>query len=123
MSSNAEESTLFGSAEEAKALSPQDKLMLQEHEAAVNLANEGKHADALTKYNAAVSGTAEDAARLPAFLTNRAHTLISLEKLDEAMADCTRAVKLEPKCVPAYLAHAKALSYEGKLQQALDLLR
>jgi len=46
-----------------------------------------------------------------------------LEKLDEAIADCTRAVKLLPECVPAYQAHAKAVAYEGKLQQAIDILR
>lgn len=70
-----------------------------------------------------MAGSAEDAASLPAFLTNRALTLISLEKLDEATADCTRAMKLDPKFVPAYDTGAKALAYEGKVQQALDLLR
>ena len=100
-----------------------DLEMAQENGAGVELADAGKHADALPHYNKAVAGSAEDAASLPAFLTNRAQTLISLEKLDEATADCTRAMKLDPKFVPAYDTGAKALAYEGKVQQALDLLR
>ena len=104
-------------------LSAQDKEVLSMNEEAVKLAGEGKAAEAVAVYDKAIAASAEDGAGLAVVLTNRAVVLITLDKLDEAIADCTRAVKRDPKYEGAYQAHAKALACAGKLQQALDLLR
>jgi tetratricopeptide (TPR) repeat protein len=93
------------------------------NEEAVGLAGEDKHEEALEKYTKAIAGSEDDSPILPVFLANRAHSLIGLGKLDEAIADCSRAQVLEPKCVMAWVTHAKAYAYRGKLGQALDLLR
>jgi|TARA_B110001450_G_C17542950_1_gene449380 tetratricopeptide (TPR) repeat protein len=93
------------------------------NEEAVKLAGEGKAAEAVAVYDKAIAASAEDGAGLAVVLTNRAVVLITLDKLDEAIADCTRAVKRDPKYEGAYQAHSKALACAGKLQQALDLLR
>merc|ERR1712195_148258 len=117
--SQAVESTLFGGAPEPKPLTPQGIL----NDEAVKFSLDGKHEEALGKYNKAITDTAETDEKLPIFLSNRAHSLVVLERLDEAIADCLRAEKLDPKCVMAYVAHSKACAYKNKLGQALDLLR
>jgi|TARA_B110001450_G_C17274489_1_gene340874 tetratricopeptide (TPR) repeat protein len=93
------------------------------NEEGVKLANNDDHEAALNNYTRAIKDSAEDSVLMPIFLSNRAHSLISLDKLDEAIADCTRAAKCDPKCVMAYVAHSKVYAYKGKLGQALDLLR
>ena len=93
------------------------------NEEAVALSGEDKHEEAIEKYTKAIAGSEDASPILPVFLANRAHSLISLEKLDEAIADCSRAQVLEPKCLMAWVAHSKAYAYKGKLGQALDLLR
>jgi len=93
------------------------------NEEGVKLAGTDMHEEALTNYTRAISGSVEDSVLLPIFLSNRAHSLIAVDKLDEAIADCSRAVKSDPKCVMAYVVHSKAYAYKGKLGQALDLMR
>lgn len=93
------------------------------NEEAVKLSLAGQNEEALEKYTKAITESKEDDAVLPIFLSNRAHTLIALERLDEAIVDCARAEKLDPKCVMAFVAHSKAYAYKNKLGQALDLLR
>lgn len=93
------------------------------NEEAVKLSLDQKHEEALEKYNKAISETKDDDEKLPIFLSNRAHSLVSMDRLDEAIADCERAEKLDPKCVMSYVAHSKAYAYKNKLGQALDLLR
>lgn len=77
----------------------------------------------MAKYNQAISEVKDDSQLLPIFLANRAHSLLGLDRLDEAIADCERAEKLDPTCVVAYVAHSKALAYKGKLGQAIELVR
>ena len=104
-------------------LSEQDKIAMQLNEEAVQLAGAGKQAEAAAGFDKAIAAATEAGPGMPVLLTNRAATFIILERLDEAIADCTRAVKLDPKYAGAFLAHSKALAYKGNLQQALDLLR
>jgi tetratricopeptide (TPR) repeat protein len=110
MSQNAVESTLFGG-EAPTAQSPQGVL----NEEAVELSLAGQHEAALEKYNKAIADTTDGDEKLPVFLANRAHSLVSLERLDEAIADCVRAQALDPKCITAYVAHSKAYAYRNKL--------
>ena len=63
---------------------------------AVALAHEDKHEEAIEKYTKAIAGSEDASSLLAVFLANRAHSLISLGKLDEAIADCSRAQVLEP---------------------------
>jgi len=114
MSAKNVENTLIG-AEEEKPLSDNEKKMNMYNEEAVKLANANQHESALTNYGRAISGSTEGDELLPIFLSNRAHSLISLDKLDEAMADCARANKADPKCIMAYIAHSKVYAYKGKL--------
>ena len=93
------------------------------NEEGVALAKEDKHDEALEKFSTAISGSADDSVLLPIFLSNRAHSLISLDKLDLAIADCSRAQTVEPKFLMSYVIHSKAYAYKGKLGQALDLLK
>ena len=117
------ENTLIGGTEEGKPLSPNEQKMNLYNEEAVKLAIADKHEEALTNYGRAISGSADEDELLPIFLANRAHSLIQCDKIDEAIADCTRATKVDPKCIMAYIAHSKAFLYRGKLGQSLDVLR
>ena len=81
------------------------------NEEGVKLANSEKHDEAITNFSRAIDGSADGDKRLPAFLANRAHSLIYCDRLDEAIADSTRATKADPKCIIAYMGHAKALLY------------
>ena len=104
-----------GAAEEEITLTDNEKKMNLYNEEGVKLANTDMHEEALNNYTRAISGSADDSVLLPIFLSNRAHSLIAVDKLDEAIADCSRAVKVDPKCVMAYVAHSKVYAYKGKL--------
>lgn len=118
MSQNAVESTLFGGAE---PVAQSQQGLLNDEGTKLSLA--GQHEEALVNYNKAITMSPDDDKLLPAMLANRAHSLVALDRLDEAIADCTRAEALDPKCIMAYSAHSKAYAYRNKLGQALDVLR
>ena len=84
---------------------------------------EDKYEEALPKYNQVISETKEDDEKLPLFLSNRAHCLIGMNRLDEAQADCERAIKLDDKCQYAYVTLSKQWAYRQKLGPACDVLR
>jgi len=93
------------------------------NEEAVKLSKADQHESALTNFERAISGSAEGDVLLPIFLANRAHSLMAVGRLDEAIADCVRAIKADPKCLLAYIVHSKVYAYKGKLGQALDILK
>jgi len=89
----------------------------------VKLSLDQKHVEAIEKYNLAISESEGDNEKLPIWLSNRACSLVILEKIDEAIADCVRALTLDPKCVMALIPHSKAYAYKGDIGRATDILR
>jgi|TARA_B110000285_G_scaffold231158_1_gene299187 hypothetical protein len=43
--------------------------------------------------------------------------------LDKAIADCQKAIKINPKYTKAYYRHSKVMAYKNKLGAALDILK
>jgi lipopolysaccharide biosynthesis regulator YciM len=77
----------------------------------------------MRNFDNAIMNTKDDDEKLPIFLANRAHALIALDRLDEAIVDCVKACKLDPKCVMASVAHSKAYACKQKIGQAIDILK
>ena len=123
-SSKAVESTLgAGEPEKVEKFTDNELEMKQHNENGVKLANIDMHEEAITEYDKAISGSADDFLLLPIFLCNRANSLTQLDKVDEAIADYVKTVKIDPTCVMAYEGHSNVYANKGKLTQALDLLR
>ena len=55
--------------------------------------------------------------------SNRAATLLALERYEEALADCERVLELDPKFMKGYLRKAMALRALGRKREALDVAR
>ena len=107
MSSQAVADTL-GAEKEAVPLTPQGLV----NEEGVKLSLSGHFDEAVRNFDKAIKDTKDDDAKLPLFLANRAHALIALDRVDEAITDCVKACKLDPKCVMASVAHSKAYAYK-----------
>lgn len=58
----------------------------------------------------------------PVLFTNRAQAQIRLKQFDEAILDCKKAIKLNPKSIKAQVHLAKALHGKGELQKAIEIL-
>lgn len=54
--------------------------------------------------------------------TNRAQSLIKLQKYLDASHDCRKAIKLKPDFIKAYIHLSKALKELGEFQEAIDTL-
>ena len=48
--------------------------------------------------------------------------MIKLERFDEAIEDCTSAIKLNPELTKAHVHLAKALQGRGDFRKAIDIL-
>ena len=110
MSTQAVADTL-GAEKEEVPLSHQGLL----NEEGVRLSLAGHFEEAVRNFNEAIKETKDDDEKLPLFLANRAHGLIALDRVDEAITDCEKACKLDPKCVMASVAHSKAYAYKQKI--------
>jgi predicted O-linked N-acetylglucosamine transferase (SPINDLY family) len=75
----------------------------------------GDHVRALDLINRAIAIRSRD----PAFLCNRGNALKALGRLDEALADYARAIKLKPDFAAAHGNRANALKLLGRLDEAL----
>ena len=53
----------------------------------------------------------------------RANVLLELGRVDEAIADCQKALKIKPDYMNAFTTHAKALAYKNKLGASFEMLK
>lgn len=79
----------------------------------------GDHAAALDCYSAGLAVEPDHAI----LLSNRAHALYMLGRLEEGLADARRCVSLRPDFVKGFLRSAKILRELGRSQEALEMLR
>jgi len=75
--------------------------------------------DALKLYTKAI----EQAPTVPKFLCNRAAVHITLGQYDECIADCSRALLLDPGMIKAHKRLAKAYCEIGAFDKAVDQLK
>ena len=54
----------------------------------------------------------------PTYLLNRAAAALMLERADDALSDCTKALELDPSLVKAHVRSAKALTQLGRVSDA-----
>lgn len=55
--------------------------------------------------------------------TARAQILMRMGKIEESIADCERAKKIEPTYIQAYIQHSKALAYKNKMGASYEMLK
>lgn len=77
------------------------------------------YADAILLYTKAINAAPE----MPVYYTNRAAALFMQGDLDECIADCHRALRLEPSLTKAHVRLAKALCEKGDFAKAALHLR
>lgn len=82
------------------------------------LAGKGQYEEAIEEYTKVIEANATTTTRVKAYI-NRAGAYINLERYDEAIADCTEAITLEPQRVRAYLYRATAYNTMGDYELAI----
>ena len=75
----------------------------------------------MEKYNKAIEDKGDKATEID--FCNRANAFIEMQELDKAIADCQKAIKINPKYIKAYYRHSKVMCYKNKLPAALDILK
>lgn len=55
--------------------------------------------------------------------TTRANILLEVGKIEEAIADCEKALKIKPDYMAAYKTYSRALCYKNKLGAAYEMLK
>lgn len=58
-----------------------------------------------------------------AMLVLRANVLLEVGRVEDAIADCEKAVKIKDDYLPIYEAHSRALQYKNKLGAAYEMLK
>lgn len=58
-----------------------------------------------------------------AMLTVRANVLLEVGRVEDAIKDAEKAVKINENYLSAYMAHARALAYKNKLGAAYEMLK
>ncbi|CAG8610887.1 1966_t:CDS:2 [Funneliformis mosseae] len=76
--------------------------------------------DALEYYTKALDIKCKDDKIIEACLTNRAAVNLELENYRKVLADCSKALKLNPQNIKAYYRSAKALYALDKIEEAID---
>ena len=86
----------------------------------------GDHNEAYKLYTQAIQLASTDASvdqsQLHIIYANRAASLLSLERFQEALDDCDKVIELDPKFTKAYLRKALALRGLGQLTKALEVV-
>ena len=54
-------------------------------------------------------------------LCNRALCYLRLKQFDNAIADCTKALKIQPKCVKALYRRARSYGSKNNLEERIDI--
>ena len=83
----------------------------------------GNHQAAYDLYTEAIKNATdseEDTKGLHLIYSNRAATLLSMERFEEALKDCDRVIQLEPKFMKGYLRKSMALKSLGRKKEALE---
>lgn len=81
----------------------------------------GKYDEAISKYNEAIEACPKDNTEaLAIFYQNRAAAYEQLKKYSAVKADCTKALKLNPKYAKALLRRARAMEQCDELETALE---
>ncbi|KAK3238825.1 hypothetical protein CYMTET_51199, partial [Cymbomonas tetramitiformis] len=93
-----------------------DRLKVQANEAF----KEGKNEEAYTLYTEALANDPSHKATATVILSNRAAALMKLERLDEAVADCTAAIAMRPAFEKAYERRARIYMKQEKFQEAVN---
>lgn len=81
--------------------------------------NKGQYTEAIGHYNMAITKISSN----PVLYTNRAQAHIKLKDFNSAIEDCNQAIKIDPKCVKAFVHKAKALQAQGKFDEAITVLK
>lgn len=81
--------------------------------------NKGKYTEAISNYTMAINKFSSN----PVLYTNRAQAYIKLKDFDSAIEDCNLALKIDPKCVKAFVHKARALQAGGKFDEAVTVLK
>jgi len=55
--------------------------------------------------------------------TTRANILLEVDRIEDAIADCEKAIKINPNYMAAYKAYSRALCYKNKLGAAFEMLK
>ena len=55
--------------------------------------------------------------------TTRANILLEVDRIEDAIADCEKAIKINPNYMAAYKAYSRALCYKNKLGAAYEMLK
>ncbi len=82
------------------------------------LAGKGQYEEAIEEYTKVIEANATTTTRVRAYI-NRAAAYINLERYDEAIADCTEAITLDPERGRAYLYRATAYNTRGDYELAI----
>ena len=82
------------------------------------LASNSQYQEAIEEYSKVIEANATNTTRVKAY-TNRAAAYIALERYDEAIADYTEAIILDPECAPAYTGRGAAYGAKGEYELAI----
>jgi tetratricopeptide (TPR) repeat protein len=85
----------------------------------------GDHQEAYNLYSKALelADSEPDRSGLHLVYSNRAATLLTLERYEEALADCEKVLELDPKFIKGFLRKAMALRALGRKREALDVAK
>ncbi|HEY32983.1 MAG TPA: tetratricopeptide repeat protein [Dehalococcoidia bacterium] len=87
------------------------------------LASKGQYEEAIEEYTRVIEANATTTTKAKAYI-NRAAAYIALEYYDEAIADCTEAVALDPERASAYTSRATAYYAKGEYEVTIiDCIR
>src|SRR5690242_11266915 len=82
----------------------------------------GDHQEAFNLYSKAIdlAATEVDKTGLHLVYSNRAAALLTLERFEEALADCEHVLQMDPNFMKGYLRKAMALRALGRKREALE---
>ena len=76
--------------------------------------------DAVDRYTKAVAAAPPGSAATAVYFSNRAACYLLQERHEEAVADCSSALKIDPEYVKAYVRRARSREALDRLRGALD---
>ena len=83
----------------------------------------GDHLEAYNLYSQALALADDQTGGLHLIYSNRAATLLALERFEEALVDCEKVLELDPKFMKGYLRKALALKGLGRKKEALEVAK
>ena len=83
-----------------------------------DLANSSQYEEAIEEYTTVIDANATISTKVKAYIS-RAAAYIALERYDEAIADCTEAINLDPRLILAYVSRVAAYNAIGEYELAI----